>query len=84
MTFGRANFEVEMGVWLIVECENCGGSGWNYCWNCDGRCDHDKICSKCDGYGQIPEKQSGFKAFVAQTFEHFNSKIAANDWIRRE
>lgn len=71
-------------VWLIVECDNCEGSGWQYCSKCEETCDHDRICARCEGSGQIPEKQTGFKAFAARSFENFESKKDALEWIRRE
>ena len=46
------------GIWYAKECPRCEGMAIEYCLReeCEGRCDHDKLCPKCKGYGFIPEQ----------------------------
>lgn len=41
-------------MWTVNECESCGGSGWDYCHKCEMPCDHDKLCSACNGHNWLP------------------------------
>jgi DnaJ-class molecular chaperone len=72
-----------MPIWMIEDCEKCSGSGWSYCSKCETICDHDRLCPKCGGAGQMPKKKEGFAAMVAVTFEHFNSRRQAQSEIDR-
>jgi len=66
-------------TWILEECLHCLGSGWDYCEQCENRCDHDRICDRCDGHGEIPVQVFGIEEIVARLVGGtFSSRRAAN------
>ena len=46
------------GIWYAIECTRCEGFCIDHCRKeeCDDRCEHDRACPKCKGYGYVPER----------------------------
>ena len=53
------------GIWYIALCPKCEGFCFNYCNECDGLCEHDKICSRCKGNGHIVKFEENWKFLMA-------------------
>jgi hypothetical protein len=58
-------------LWTISDCPACKGSGYDFRCECVAPCehfgaaDHDRLCPRCDGNGEVPERLTGWEAFAA-------------------
>ncbi len=70
-------------LWTIDTCPACDGSGWDWCLKCAGHCEHDRICARCHGHGQVPVKLDGFDAVASALLGGlaFPSRRAALLWL---
>ena len=43
--------------WTITKCEDCEGTGWAHLCSYHAEpCEHDRLCRRCRGEGEHPEK----------------------------
>lgn len=63
-------------MWTIADCPVCSGSGWRYCSRCEDRCEHDRICERCRGEGELPIKAD----FVALMVSSLLFRTRAEVW----
>lgn len=71
-------------MWVVYECKSCEGNGIEWCPACEERCDHDKLCDTCKGFGCFPTRPNEIMGISISGIENklFDTKTKAWDWIR--